>query len=77
MRQNISKLKTTAINSDTLNNLIKLGLEDYKVVVALAETLMILNLNTFLSVETILLFLEREQANINAKIVEEVVSAAG
>ncbi len=53
------------------NNLIKSALGcEHKLVVALAEALIILNLNTVPSATTLLQFLENELAKINAEIGE-------
>jgi hypothetical protein len=58
-----------------LNNLIKSALGgEHKLVVALAEALIILNLNTVPSLTTLLQFLENELAKINAEIGEEMIA---
>ncbi len=54
-----------------LNNLIKLGLgRDYKPVVALAEALIILNLNFIPSAQLLLTLLRRHRDSINSEIEE-------
>ena len=59
-----------------LNNLIKQGLgNDYKSVTYFAEALIILNINTVPSKETLIRILEREQESINADIGDELISA--
>ena len=79
--QNISKLKTTAINCASLrhalNNLIiKLRLSgDVKPVVALAEAMLILNLNSVPSKEALLSYLRSQRASIIAKILKGLYEA--
>ena len=58
-----------------LNNLIKQALGgEYKSVADLAEALIMLNINTLPSKETLMRFLKDEQDSINADIGEEIIS---
>ncbi len=58
-----------------LNNLIKQGLGgEYKSVTDLAEALILLNINTLPSQETLMCFLQDGQDSINADIGDQIIS---
>ena len=80
MRKDTQKYLQVQDNSNqlrsALNNLIKLGLGgDVKPVVALAEAMIILNLNSVPSKEAVLSFLRSQRASIIDEIWKELYEA--